>query len=202
MNIFNKIAICSAICLMFNVKCNAQYIVDVQHQPNGSRLIMTHSKNFFWGEAHYFISLDAVTIDNTQKWILRIDSQEELDTNSEILFKSANDQLIFIPVNSIQVGKDIRPGVSFIENTLFGPVAITYPSIAINHYYGSFVIDEKDLNNLMDNGISKIRLYTGKYYEEVVKPPKRFRKLLIKCYTRINKHVNKFPDTKNIFDKF
>lgn len=184
--------------LMLCITAYSQYISDVQHQPDGSRLICTSSKKFHIGETYYNICIDAIAIDNQKKWILRISSFEYMDEHTEFLIKLGNEEQIFIPVNSVHIDKVIKPGVSFIGNY----VAVNYPASQNNYYQSIFIITENQLNQLFDNKIRKIRLYTGKYYEDAVIKGNRLRNLFVHCIKNINKHLERVPDTKNIFDNF
>lgn len=196
----NKLINIIVFCLLYLVSINAQaqYVIDVQHQPDGGRLITTNSKKFFIGNSYYSIYVESLEKEDSTTWYLCLSSFEQLDSNAEVLIKLDNEQLIFSHVNSIYVGGVMTPGISYaIKN-----IAIHYPPIRENYYSSFFIISEAQLKSLIDNKITKMRVYTGKYYDEVVVRGNRLRKLLTKCYKDINNYIKEYPNKKSIFDNF
>ncbi len=135
--LLNIIVLC-ALCLVSTIT-QAQYVVDVQHQPDGSRLITTHSKKFEIGDANYLIYVEALKQQDSTTWFLCFSSYEPIDANSEVLIKLGNEELVFSHVNSIYVSGVMTPGVSFPLSN----VAIHYPPVKENFYSSFFVIPEK-----------------------------------------------------------
>jgi hypothetical protein len=182
---------------LVSINTQAQYVIDAQHQPDSSRLIITNSKKFVIGNSYYSIHVESLTKDDSTTWYLCLSSYERLDANAEVLIKLDNEQLIFSHVNSVYVDGVMTPGVSYaIKN-----IAIHYPPIIENYYSSFFIIPETQLISLINSKITKIRIYTGRYYDEAINA-NRLRRLLANCHKNINNYIKQYPNTKSIFDNF
>lgn len=162
------------------VNSNAQKIYVDRIENDGRRQIMTVTKNFSINGAEYYIGMKVFETSYSKDWLLLISSFYYIPNSSEILLKLGNDEIIYLPVNNVNVGK-----------------------VAEADYYSSvYELSKTNMDKIDSYGITKIRISNGVEFRDKTYKNNSLGKFLTKCRKNIKNRLEEPMKSKGLFDNF
>ena len=167
-------------------------------ESDGSHQIKTDSKKYTIDDAEYNICLKVFESEYGLDWCLLLSSFSYIPDEAEVLIKLGNDELLYLPVNNVHVGKVTMPGYSYV----IGSVISSSPSREVDYYSSLYKLTESDLDNIEKYGIKKIRVSNGVKYRDKEFLGNSLGKFLNKCRKNIVERLNNPLKKKGLFDDF
>ena len=123
---------------------------------DGSRQVMTTSKDLKLNKVKYSIGLKMFSNEYKMDWCLYISSFCVIPEDAIVLLKLGNEEVIFLPINNLSVSNISVPNyIPIFTNGNVGWVAGTSKT---DYYCSIFEISENDLYKIEQYGIIKIRI--------------------------------------------
>ena len=191
--------ICFIILLGFiSINLNAQKISVDRIETDGSHQIMTKTKDFTIDGTKYSFGMKVYETSFSKDWLLLISSYHYISNSTEVLLKLGNDDIIYLPVNNVNVGKVTMPGYG----VTIGTITSISPTRQVDYYSSVYELKEEDMNKIDTYGITKIRISNGVEYLDKTYKNNSLGKFLTKCRKNINKRLEHPLKSKNLFDDF
>jgi hypothetical protein len=180
------------------INLNAQQISIDRMENDGKHQIMTESKNFSIDGIRFQIGMKVYETSYTKDWVLLISSYNYISNSTEVLLKLGNDEVIYLPVNNVNIGKVTMSGYG----VTIGSITSISPARQVNYYSSVYELKEEDMNKIDTYGITKIRISNGVEYLDKTYKNNSLGKFLTKCRKNINKRLEHPLKSKNLFDDF
>ena len=191
--------ICFIILLGFtSINLNAQKISVDRIETDGRHQIMTKTEDFTIDGTKYSFGMKVYETSFSKDWLLLISSYHYISNSTEVLLKSGNDDIIYLPVNNVNVGKVTMPGYG----VTIGTITSISPTRQVDYYSSVYELKEEDMNKIDTYGITKIRISNGVEYLDKTYKNNSLGKFLTKCRKNINKRLEHPLKSKNLFDDF
>lgn len=141
--------------LLFS-SCSTLMISVDRIEHNGDRQVMSETKSVNIEGASYSIGLKAYQNPYTLNidWLLLVSSFYYIPDDGAVLLKLGNHETICLPVNNRNVGEVNMPSYG------------TSTSYKRDYYSSVYSLSEKDLANIAQHGILKIRISSKNVYRE------------------------------------
>ena len=183
---------------IFAINLFAQKISVDRIESDGRHQIMTSSKSYSVEGTNYSFCMKVYESSEYKDWLLLISSYSYISKASELLIKLGNDEVLYLPVNNVNVGKVTQPGYGYT----IGNITSMIPSVDVDYYSSVYELTSENINKIDSLGIKKIRFSNGTSYKDKTFEYNSLGKFLGKCYKNILKRLENPLKKKGLFDDF
>lgn len=176
----------------------AQKISVDRIESDGKHQIMTASKSYSVQGTDYSFCMKVYEYSEQKDWLLLVSSFSYIPMASELLIKLGNDELLYLPVNNVHIGKVTKPGYGYT----IGNITTMTPSADVDYYSSVYELTPENINKIDSLGIKKIRISNGTSYKDKTFEYNSLGKFLGKCYKNILKRLENPLKKKGLFDDF
>lgn len=176
----------------------AQKISVDRIESDGRHQIMTTSKSYSVQGTDYSFCMKVFESSEQKDWLLLVSSFSYIPMASELLIKLGNDDILYLPVNNVHVGKVTNPEYGYT----IGNVTTMTPSVDVDYYSSVYELTPEKINKIDSLGIKKIRISNGTSYRDKTFEYNSLGKFLGKCYKNILKRLESPLKKKGLFDDF
>lgn len=153
------------ICYLIAIAANAQYVVVDRMESDGSRQIMTKSKEYYIPQKYYDIGLKAFVREGAIDWYLLVSSYHSIPDDNVVLFKLNDGQVLtFHAINSNS--GEVQESYDYIY--FYGNVGVFMHGSSTQYYSSIYKISLAELDSIQVHGISKIRIGNNVQYAEKI----------------------------------
>lgn len=178
---------------------NAQKIIVDRIEKDGSHQIMVKAINFSIDGVKYSAGMKVFETPYSKKdWMLFISSYHYIPNSAAVLLKLGNDEVIYLPVNNVSVGKVTMP----CYGVTIGTITSISPSTTVDYYTSIYNLSDIDMDKIDTYGIIKIRISDGVEYRDKTYGNNSLGKYLKKCRKNIKRRLENPLRTNNLFDNF
>lgn len=167
-------------------------------EDDGTRQIMTSSKNFVIDNESFSICLKLYESDYPYEYIFLISSYKSIPEQSEVLIKLGNDEIINLPCNNVHEGSVTAGGYALT----YGNFTSISPAREVSYYSAVFVLDAYELDKIEEYGIKKIRIFNGIQTLDKEFKKNQLGKFLIKSRKLILERLKNKPTQHNPYEGF
>lgn len=201
-----KLLFCICFCLITcNNNINAQKIIVDRIESDGSRQIMTKTKNFSIGESNYHIGLKTFEeFDNSLDWYLVVGSFSYIPSYTEALIKLRNEEILYL-ISGKTTSDDIttKLGYRYTHYSKYSAISYDFPSIQEKYYVTLFKLNEEQLKKIHDYGIKRFRISVGTTFNDREFSGNALGLFIDRSYKKILNRQTKIPlKKKDLFDNF
>lgn len=178
--------------LLFS-SCSTLMISVDRIERNGDRQVMSETKSVNIEGAEYSIGLKAYQNPYTQNvdWLLLVSSFYYIPDDGAVLLKLGNNETIYLPINNLNIGEVNMPSYG------------SSSSYKRDYYSSVYSLSEKDLADIAQYGILKIRISSKNVYRERSWKSDILGKYLIYCKDVIYRRlVTTSLKKKSLWDEF
>lgn len=177
----------------------AQKIVIDRIEDKGRRQVMTETKKFSVDGTDYYFGLKVFEYAYSKDWVMIVCAYSYIPNTAEMLIKLCNDEIIYLPVNNVDVKTMTLPGYGYTV----GSVTAISPSKDVDYYISVYELSEDYIKKIQTFGISKIRIFNGIKYSDKVISRNSLGKFITKSYENIMKRLEKSSDKPTgLYDGF
>lgn len=177
---------------------NAQKISVDRIEDDGSHQIMTNTMDFYVGGRIYSFGMKVFETTHSNNWLLLISSKFKISNDSKVLFKLGNDEILYLPVNNVHIGKISKPAYG----VTIGNITTFHPETEIEYYSSVYELSETDMDKIDTHGIKKIRISNGAEIRDKTYTNNPLGKFLMRCRKNIKKRLENPLTPTNLFDGF
>ena len=180
------------------IELNAQKIYLDRIETDGRHQIMTKAEDFIIDGDKFSFGMKVFESSFNKVWLLLISSYHYISNSTEVLLKLGNDDIIYLPVNNVNVGEVTLPSYGVTVGSI---TQISQPK-KVNYYSSVYELCEDDMNKIDTYGIKKVRISTGVKYRDKTYSNNLLGKYITKSRKIIQDRLDNPLKSKSLFDDF
>ena len=182
---------------------HAQKVVVDRMAADGRHEVQTNMKNFTIEGIDYSMALRAYESKDRLEWIFMVSSPNNIPQDMIVLFKLGNNNTIKLTVDSLREAAVTTNSVTYNYGN-YG--AVTRPGVTRTYYISESHMDSKNFEDIVTNGISKVRMGNNVNFIEQEWTNNPLGKFLAKCRKKITERIQTTKGSKkdngSIYDDF